>query len=262
MRSTTQGGPNIVLENLIFYLDAANPESLFQGSTNWRNLEKYPTYDITLFNDAKYVNTNKGAVRFDGTSDYGFRTFTSGDLYDINLTGEITLDVWIKWDNILRTLESGVAFGLPFGNNAAGHFQWQFSKLNNGAGKFRSFFAVSNLTNSYLINQIQDDGFFLPNTPIQNNKWFNFTYTYKFSNGNIIGYVNGENAGGVVLNTNPSSLQIPTASFRRLNIGADSINSGQWSMLGDIAIVKIYNRVLTSDEVLQNFNAHKLRFGY
>ena len=30
---------------------------------------------------------------------------------------------------------------------------------------------------------------------------------------------------------------------------------------GDVAIVKRYNRVLTAAEALQNYNAHKSRFG-
>ena len=30
---------------------------------------------------------------------------------------------------------------------------------------------------------------------------------------------------------------------------------------GDIDIVKIYNRALTATEILQNFNAHKSRYG-
>lgn len=252
--------PKIVTDGLVLYLDAANKKSITSGSTVWYDLKKFPLYDVTLYNDTKYVDGNKGSIRFDGTDDYASRTYISGDLYDINLTGEITVDVWIKWDDILRSSESVVAFGRPFGGNTAGQYQWQFIKTNNGAGQFRGIFAVSNTTQVYALNQISNDGFFTPNTPIQNNKWYNFLYTYNFSNGNMVGYVNGENAGGTIAGVNPPSLQIPVVSHRFLSIGAQSNPAGFFSMLGNIGVIKVYNKVLTSKEILQNFNAHKGRF--
>jgi len=50
------------------------------------------------------------------------------------------------------------------------------------------------------------------------------------------------------------------------NISVSNVNIGRWQnggryFNGDIASVQIYNRALTSTEVLQNFNAIKLRFG-
>jgi hypothetical protein len=257
--STAEGGANVVINGLVFYLDAANEKSIVSGQTIWNNLT-INNYDATLFNDAKYVSTNLGSIRFDGTNDYCSIPYDSGIPYDINLTGEITLDVWLKWDDITRNLDGGIAYGKIFGNNTAGHYQWEFCKLVSG-GQFRSFFAISNLTNNMFLNQITNDGFFLPNTTIQNNKWFNFLYTYNFSTGTIKGYVNGTDAGGVIVGTNPSSIQTPSASFRSLSIGADAPASGLYSMLGDIASIKIYNRVLSSSEILQNFNASRSRFG-
>lgn len=261
MRSNTQGGPNIITNDLIFHLDGANPYSLVSGATTWFNLKKYPTYDVNFFNDAKYVNTNKGSVRFDGVNDYANRIYVPGDIYDINLTGEITVDVWIKWDNILRASESVIALGRPFGNNTLSQYQWQFIKTFSGSN-FRGIFAVSNSTQTYVLNQITNDGFFTPNTTIQNNKWYNFSYTYKFATGSMIGYVNGENAGGTIVGSNPSSLTTPAIGQRFLSIGAQSNPAGFFSMLGNIGIIKIYNRVLSPEEILQNFDAHKLRFGY
>lgn len=252
--------PKVVTDGLILYLDAANEKSITSGSTTWYDLKKFPSYDVNFYNDTKYVVGNKGSIRFDGTNDYANRTYTSGDLYDINLTGEITVDVWIKWDDVLRGGESVIAFGRPFGNNTAGQYQWQFIKLNNGAGQFRASFAVSNTTQVYTLNQITNDGFFTPNTPIQNNKWYNFLYTYNFSTGSIIGYVNGENAGGTFTGVNPPSLQIPVLSHQFLSIGAQSNPAGFFSMLGNMGVIKLYNKVLTPEEILQNYNALKSRY--
>lgn len=257
--STAEGGGNVVTNGLVFYLDAANQKSIVSGQTIWDNLT-INNYDATLFNDAKYVSTNLGSIRFDGTNDYGSVTYDANIPYDINLTGEITLDVWIKWDDITRNLDGGIAYGRIFGNHTAGHYQWEFCKLVSG-GQFRSFFAVSNLTGNMYINQVANDGFFLPNTTISNNKWFNFLYTYKFSTGAIKGYVNGSDAGGVIVGTNPTSIQTPAVGSRSMGIGGEANASGAFSMLGDIASIKIYNRVLSSFEILQNFNATRSRFG-
>jgi hypothetical protein len=252
--------PKIVTNDLIFYVDAANTKSYISGSTIWYDLDKNPSYDITFFNGVGFDSSNNGSIRFDGTDDYANRTFTSGDLYDINLTGEITLDIWIKWDNVLRSSESAIAFGRPFGDNTSGQYQWQFIKSNNGAGQFRGIFAVSNTVNVYALNQITNDGFFNPNTPIQNNTWYNFLYTYKLSNGDVKGYVNGEDAGGTIVGTNPASLEIPVVSHRFLSIGAQSNPAGFFSMLGNIGSIKIYNRILSEEEIKQNYNAIKSRY--
>jgi hypothetical protein len=45
-----------------------------------------------------------------------------------------------------------------------------------------------------------------------------------------------------------------------LNIGAD-FNGGNFQVNGRIASVRLYNRAITSLEVLQNYNATKTRFG-
>ena len=65
-------------------------------------------------------------------------------------------------------------------------------------------------------------------------------------------YVNGqqEAAGST------SSIGTPST----VSIGGDPIfNNSRW-FLGNIAIASIYNRALSSDEILQNYNALKNRF--
>ena len=253
--------PKVVTDGLILYLDAANEKSITSGSTTWYDLKKFPSYDITFYNDTKYVDGDKGSIRFDGANDYANRPYVTGDLYDINLTNQITIDVWVKWDNILRATDSVISFGRPFGNNTLGHYQWEFMKSNSvGGTQFRGIFAVSNTTQTYVFNQVTNDGFFTPNTPIESYRWYNFLYTYNFSTGSIIGYVNGEDAGGTVAGVNPSSLQIPAVAQRHLCIGGATDIPGFNSMLGNIGVIKIYNKVLTPEEVLQNYNALKSRY--
>ena len=58
-------------------------------------------------------------------------------------------------------------------------------------------------------------------------------------------------------NSNAGTLSNPTQS---LTVGNEpNLTSYPW--IGDIAIVQIYNRILTSDEIIQNYNNGRQRFG-
>jgi len=266
--STTEGGANIVRNGLVLYLDGSNYKSIVSGDTTWNDIEKFPSYNMTLTNGAAYENINKGSVRFDGTDDYAVRPYVSGDLYDINITSAITVDVWVRFDDVLDPQGSIISFGRPYGNRAAGHYQWEMIKLNTNypstGGECRIFFSVSNLTEFLTFNQITNDGNFNPSTPPpQNNVWFNIIYTYVYSPEELLCYYNGEGVGGTYFGgglTSPP--QIPAIAYQDLNIGAASDLGGSFAMAGNIASVKIYNRVLTPQEVAQNYNALKPRFSY
>lgn len=59
-------------------------------------------------------------------------------------------------------------------------------------------------------------------------------------------------------NSNSGTLTNPASS---LTVGNEpNLSSYPWTM-GEIAIVQIYNRVLTTTEMLQNFNSQRQRFG-
>jgi hypothetical protein len=72
------------------------------------------------------------------------------------------------------------------------------------------------------------------------------------SSGNYKCYVDGN----LVLNTTQTSLTLGTENFV-----VASWNNLSYTYEGKIAIFQIYNRVLSADEVLQNYNATKGRFG-
>ena len=265
--STAEGGANIVRDGLVLYLDGSNYKSIVSGDTTWNDIEKFPSYNMTLTNGAVYENVNKGSVRFDGTNDYAVRPYVSGDLYDINITSAITIDVWVRFDDVLDPDGSIISFGRPYGNRTAGHFQWEMMKLNTNfpstGGECRILFAISNLAEAVDVNQITNDGNFNPSTPPpQDNVWMNLTYTYIYSPESLVAYYNGENAGGVYTGGLTSPPQIPAIAYQDLNIGAASDLGGSFAMAGNIASIKIYNRVLTPQEIAQNYNALKPRFSY
>ena len=196
--ATAEGGGNIIRNGLVLYLDAANKKSIVNGETVWKDIEKFPAYDVNFINDTQFQDINSGSIRFDGTDDYAVRPYTSGDLYDINITGEITIDVWVRFDDVLDPEGSIISFGRPYGNNSAGHYQWELMKLNtnypSAGGECKIVFAVSNLTQITRVNLNTNDGIFNPvnSLPPQDNTWFNLTFTYKTSTDELIAYYNSE----------------------------------------------------------------------
>ena len=266
--STAEGGANIVRNGLVLYLDGSNYKSIVSGDTTWNDIEKFPSYNMTLTNGATYENINKGSVGFDGTNDYAVRPYVSGDLYDINITSAITVDVWVKFDDVLDPQGSIISFGRPYGNATAGHYQWEMIKLNTNypstGGECRITMAVSNLTETKAVNLITNDGNFNPSTPPpQNGKWFNIGFSYNYSPEDLVPYYNGEQVNGVFTGVGLTSPpQIPAVAYQDLNVGAASDLGGDFAMRGNIGSIKIYNRVLTPQEVTQNYNALKSRFRY
>jgi hypothetical protein len=64
---------------------------------------------------------------------------------------------------------------------------------------------------------------------------------------------------GIEVQTNTTSVSVPSiASSVRYTIGVYTTSNYH---NGNIANVKLYNRTLSAEEVLQNFNAHRGRFG-
>lgn len=74
-----------------------------------------------------------------------------------------------------------------------------------------------------------------------------------FNGTNLIGYRNGLQAG-------TASRSATTIAGGTLNIGTRN-DAFAAHYVGNIAIIQIYNRVLSATEVLQNFNATRSRFG-
>ena len=251
--------PRIVRDSsLVLYLDAGNTRSYSGTGSVWYDLTPN-SIDGVLTNGPTYSVANYGSIEFDGSNDLVLNSYTASSPYDISLTGKMTWDYWAKWNSIARlTYDGGIAFGLLFGNNTLGHFQWQIAKYFEGAGP-RFVIQVASTTQILTLDLIPGDVYYSSNAVIADNTWLNITYTYDQSTGSLIGYINGATAGGNLYGTNPATLPLPGVSYRKLTLGA-SLNNDRGNS-GSIGSVKIYNRVLSPQEVLQNHNAIKPRYG-
>lgn len=87
-------------------------------------------------------------------------------------------------------------------------------------------------------------------TAVNTGAWFYGAATYDGSNVRI--YVNG------ILES--TTARTGTISPGALNIGSNSGSSSEY-FVGDISFVRMYNRVLSTTEIYQNFQAARGRFG-
>ena len=87
------------------------------------------------------------------------------------------------------------------------------------------------------------------------NTWYQIVGTYDGSS--LIQYVNGAISGSAVSYTGTPGSGGVTRIARRWD---DVVASGNL-FPGDISVVRIYNRALSADEVSQNFNALRNRYG-
>ena len=180
-------------------------------------------------------NTSGGIKRFGFVADGGYGSNSYGGVsYSPSITSGFTFGGWVK------TNTNG---GYTFQKGADGIY-----------GGWDIIFSVGSDNISFTILNTSYQGVGVSgNIALTNNTWYYVTGQYIHNVGLKI-YVNG-----VLTNTlNQSGLQM-------VNRGTGwTINSVATNIMGRsiVSTYHMYTRVLTSGEILQNFNSNKSRYGY
>jgi hypothetical protein len=217
----------LITEGLVLNLDAAKRDSYPGSGTLWRDLSGNGN-NGTLTNGPTFSGIGKQAsIVFDGVDDYVNITDSVNLQFGSN---DFTISVW--------TYPKVVSYGV----NDQGTL---ISKNYLGVElfiyqtKFNSYIGgVSNNINGSITLSV--------------NTWYNFIL--QRSGSTCTTYVNTTLNGS---STNSSSISNPGVNF---NIGSRTGDS-TFIYNGNISSVQIYNRALTSQEVTQNFNALRGRYG-
>ena len=238
----TFGGANIVRDGLVGVIDGGaynrmNPETV-GADFKFSLLEGTPAQRVFV-NDATTVpstapydfgfgadrNTYIQIPAADGTfpTDNGPFDFSAGDGYSVN--------VWV-----MRT----------------GYGTWQSGTTNyDGIWNYYWNHYLAFSGNHTGQNYVWGTG--LSNYAIDMDEWYSFTTTHDNSEGGNHHKVYVDGALQQTSNTGNAG------SARRFYCGNwDS----SWAMVGKFGCIRVYNRPLTAEEVLQNYNATKTRFGF
>jgi hypothetical protein len=233
MSTVTGGQGNIVTSGLVLNLDAANPRSYpppYNG-TVWTDLSRSGNNGtLTNFGSQTIFNSaNGGNIVLDGTNDY-IKPPASTNLQLTNFT----LSSWVRIN--VQNIQQFIIDTSTSLSNGSGY---SYRINSDNKIRFWAYDANDNLNSNTII---------LPNI------WYNILVTYNNTTKLQSIYINGVFD---ISNTHTNTFVV--SNLTNLQIGGSSILGGYLN--GRIAQTLIYNRALSSSEVLQNFNATRARFG-
>jgi hypothetical protein len=229
----------IVTDGLVLALDAGNLVSYSGAGTTWKNLS-LNSGDGSLINGTTFSGVSGGAIVFDGTDDVVTGT-TTGSTF----TGDFTQTAWIYKLNNNQIWQGVFTNSSPATNNT------YLMTFGNGS--------VAAPYNSIGVNQVGvvESGVFL-DIGSHLNRWLYVAISkvgstlniYCFKDGNLL-----STTGTITWNGGNF------ATTNNYQIGRHWAGGSVIPFQGLISNVSLYNRALSADEIAQNFNAQKSRFG-
>jgi len=214
---------DIVTDGLVLNLDPGLTPSYPKNGTTWYDISSSTSF--TLTNGPTYSSNNGGILQYDGTNDTAIYSSAPPASWDPGNDGAFS---WGGWINL--TAKSGFSQWLRFSNY---FFYFQTSS------QFMRLYYPSSVDMYFTI----DTGVWKYWMAVMDRP-NNVIYIYK--NGSLIHtQLNATSSGGI--GTGDSSI-------------GDEASGGE-AIGGSMGPVQYYTKALTSDEVLQNFNAQKSRFG-
>ena len=222
-------GPIQVTDGLIYSLDAANFRA-YSGSGLTSNA-LVGGIGATLVNGTGYTSDGGGSFIFDGSNDY---LTTSSNVGPLGANPR-TICVWFYMPNAQSKNVYG--YGQGSGGQIFDIITWDTSGLNRVIGHY---WGGGNDTIATL-----------PSRNTLNVPGWNFVvHTY---NGSAVSFYTN------TVFSNSSNMNLNTADGP-LTLGKGTYN-GYDHFAGKVSNIQIYNRVLTTEEILQNYNATKGRYG-
>ena len=218
--------PKTVTDGLIFYIDAANPRSYSGSGVTVNGL--ITGIGLTHINGVGFGVTNYGYFIYDGSDD--FSPFSVS-----GFGSTITVELWAK----IKSFHSTMPFGF---------FEYDVFTYLGGLG-----FNTNN-SDVYGISSAIVSGLGISST------WAHYVFEMRTD----VSYTNNK----MYINGNIQSLSqlvgTESAAKRIFNSGVGRISgynaNTSFRIPMDLAIFKFYNRALSQQEVLQNYNATKGRY--
>jgi hypothetical protein len=234
---STHAGPNIVESNLIFYLDPANSDCFGSGQTSATNIVSggnvsgasgnpgSGTHTPDVSNFPSYSSLHGGIFDFSGGK---------GMNCDENLGGfpSVTISFWAY--------------------NDSSSTRYFFDGRNNGGNWFLNNYESYNINLHSALRFNFDDSYNASN-PKFLNVWNNYVFSSNATRSYL--YINGYEMN--TFSSNPFNRNFGI-NFR-VGTRFTTATATQWT--GYMGAISFYSTLLDSDQVKQNFNALRSRYG-
>jgi len=216
-------GQQIVENGLVLNLDSANKDSYPGTGTTWNDLSGNNN-NGTLINGVVWNPIlNGGSMTFDGVD-------------DTVSTSNNTL------------FESEGAVSLWFSRSGNDSSQRLIRRVGTNSNRFYLLVSSNNIL-CVRGQNISRQAFFSSSI----GEWVNVTWQWRSSDALQQIYING--------NVNYNGDFNPQVSGGDTTFGLAQASGGETWFGGNVATAKVYNRILSATEILQNYNATKTRFG-
>ena len=221
--------PNVVTDGLVGCWDAGNRKSYPGAGTTWTDVVGGNNGTLTNMDTGGFDPQNSGVIIFDGTNEYvDFGSY---------IPTVVTVDFWIWIDSDMGSGALIYQGDDAYSESSADWFMWR-SHLG--------LRLVPQGTGSPVY--IPSGGYYDIAGNGQQDTWINIVMVRDYDGSNAIAYINGVSIGTSTRGTTNAKV------FRMIKAGSNYAE-------GKLGPVRLYNRALTHDEILQNYNATKGRFG-
>jgi hypothetical protein len=215
--------PSIVTDGLVLYVDAANTKSYPGSGTTWSDLSRSGN-NGTLVNGPTFNSGNGGSIVFDGTND----RVNLGNILNFG-TNDFTIEFWCRKSAVGNTYPKVISKG--------------FYQLSG----WTILLYLDSLTFAYGNPQV-GAGYLFP-----------YTVTNRWIHGTVVRNSNQLTVYGNSQPGTPLTITNNLTSTFNFTIGNSGTFEEPWG--GNVSSVKVYNRALSAQQIQQNYNATKSRFG-
>ena len=233
--------PRIVTDGLVLCLDAGNPLSYTSGDSVWKDLSGNDN-NGTLINGPTYSSANGGGLVFDGVDNYISIPYTS----QLAPTSAISFGAWTYLSD--WNINFGTNGGRIISKTESGGYQMGAGEGTMGADNVGALLYINS---SYRVVKIAKN--------LISSGWHYLLFTFDgqyfkmYLDGTLVDTYNHGSVSSIIYNYNN------IVAIGAEPNGSTGVTGNYWN--GNIALISIYNKALSANEVSQNFNATKGRYG-
>ena len=228
-----------ISNGLVLHLDAATKKSYPGSGTSVYDLIR-PENNSTLLSGVTFASNNQGIFSFDGTSTSYINIGPSTRYFPMP---SFTLETWAKSPGLGTGMTVGGLFGISYGLtvffNTGGTLS--FYNYNTDSGYPGTYDVAHTISNINLFDDM----------------WHHIVCTRNSSVYTI--YIDA-------IQKVSSAVSVPSWSGTNIWSAMDAHlgnnpNDAPYKLKGNMAIPKIYNRALSGNEIRQNYDSTRSRFG-